>query len=835
MAARYVMHTTLTMLGLLSILCAATLSGCGSGKEDNMGHRPDAEQQAVGTILLVLPPEPTPVIENIARIFKRQVESRCDTHVVMEGEAPLVVELAVRPGVGTEGFKIADGGENTVRIIGNDERGLLYGVGKFLRTSRYGAGGFTAGKWRGVSVPKMPVRGMYLATHFENYYQSVPIDDVRQYVEDIALWGANSFLVWFGQEAYESIDDPEAQAQLERLRALLKTAKDLGLNVSLGSIGNDGYKNSPEELRATMVQWNLGNELCPNKPGVMDMEMQYAQEKFDAFKSIGLDYWFVVPYDNGGCGCEKCSPWGTNGFLMAAEPVARAFPREFPGGKVIMSTWYFSADEWKGLKDKFREKKPDWVQYIMCDDPSDLPRKPLADGSPGDLPLLNFPEISMWNQGPWGSYGANPFPSRLQARWDGEGKFLSGGFPYSEGIYEDMNKVVCLQHYWSPDRTAMETIREYIAFEFSPEVVDDVAAVVQILEMNHYREAANLRGSIGVSAISAFQMMKRADAKLTPQARKSWRWRLLYIRAMLDQELYRDSLRKGRDEVFQQAYDELIDITRTQNARHMLRPILIHATEPAPVSENSADPDETKADTEGPTLAAEYAKIIAKSKPIAWWRMKLVDGLYIDDASGSGNIAGPDGGVTLRNADDTAKDHGTTSAANLHGGRMMAMLRGLGDTYTIECWIYNTLYLDEKPVTGYFFSSGTPGDNLGITGTSLAPEVPPGRLYYYNGSGNTLKQLVGTTELVPNAWNHVVFVRDGDHVAVYLNGRAEPGMSGDVKRTYPDGLARIIIGGRPDGFANFQGKIAEVSLYDRALTPDEVSRHHNAANMSSHP
>jgi hypothetical protein len=421
---------------------------------------------------------------------------------------------------------------------------------------------------------------MYLATHFENYYQSVPIEDVRRYVEDLALWGANSFLVWFGQEAYESIDDPSAQDQLERLRALLKTAKDLGLNVSLGNICNDGYKNSPEELRATMVHCNLGNELCPNKPGVMELQMQYAQEKFDAFKSIGLDYWFVVPYDNGGCGCEKCSPWGTNGFLMASEPVARAFRRQFPKGKVIMSTWFFSGEEWEGLKDKFDKGKPDWLDYIMCDDPSDYPRKPLAKGSPGGLPLLNFPEISMWEQGPWGGYGANPFPSRLQARWDGEEKWLSGGFPYSEGVYEDMNKVVCLQHYWSPDRPAMETVKEYIAVEFSPDVVDEVAAVVQILEKNHYRETANLHGSIGASAINAFEMIKQADAKLTPQARRSWRWRLLYIRAMLDQELYRDSLGEGRDEVFKQAYDELVEITKTENAKEMLRPILMRAKKP---------------------------------------------------------------------------------------------------------------------------------------------------------------------------------------------------------------------------------------------------------------
>ena len=62
---------------------------------------------------------------------------------------------------------------------------------------------------------------------------------------------------------------------------------------------------------------------------------------------------------------------------------------------------------------------------------------------PGGFPLLNFPEISMWNQGPWGGYGANPFPNRLQQRMNEIKGKLSGGFPYSEGIYEDLNEVIC--------------------------------------------------------------------------------------------------------------------------------------------------------------------------------------------------------------------------------------------------------------------------------------------------------------------------------------------------------------------------------------------------------
>jgi hypothetical protein len=564
-----------TLVIVLALSCIAAESQGGTAK----------------AIRLILPPQPDSVVKNIARVFKRQIESRCDAQVLSEdADAILTVELAIEPSIGAEGYKIADGPAGGVRIVGNDHRGLLYGVGKFLHTSSYGSQGFAPGSWRGTSVPKMPVRGMYLATHFHNFYQDAPVEDVARYVEDLSLWGVNCFEVCFGTEEYNGIGDPKAQAMLDRLRALLKTAKDLGLDACFGGVANDGYKNSPQDLRAddrtvghegyhTKMGdriYNLGNELCPSKPGVPELEMQFCQEKFDAFKTIGLDYWILWPYDNGGCTCPKCAPWGSNGYLRMAEPTARAYRQAFPKGKVILATWYFDRwayGEWDGITAKFAATKPDWVDYILADNFEEYPRCPLDKGVPGGLPLLNFPDISMWGQDPWGGYGTNPHPARLQQRWNETREKLSGGFPYSEGVYEDMNKVICNQLYWAPDRPTIEAVKEYIAFEFSPEMVDDLTAVVTAFESNH------LRDHVGSSAVTAFQLMERAEAKLTPQARRSWRWRLFYIRALIDQELYRKSLGQGSDEAFRRAYEELVKILHAENAWPMLRPQCIRAVD----------------------------------------------------------------------------------------------------------------------------------------------------------------------------------------------------------------------------------------------------------------
>jgi hypothetical protein len=797
-----------------------------------IGFAAEAEGRPVQSIRLVLPPQTSPAVENVQRILARYVQERCDAKVVTTGEAPLTVEFAVEPGIGAEGFKIADGPQGAIRIIGNDHRGLLYGVGKFLHTSAYGSQGITPSAWRGVSVPKMPVRGIYFATHFHNYYQDAPVEDVARYLEDLSLWGVNGVLVWFGMEDFNGIDDPEAQVVLARLRTLLKLAKDLGMDASLGCVANQGYKNSPQELRATMIVGDLGTELCPSKPGVLALELKSCQEKFNAFKDIGLDYWFIAPYDNGGCGCPQCAPWGINGYMRLAEPEARAYRRAFPKGKVILSTWnfdlLFGRGEWVGLTEKFKKQKPDWVDYIMADEGISCvyPRYPLDKGVPGGLPLLNFPEISMWNQGPWGGYGANPFPNRLQQRWNEIKEKMSGGFPYSEGIYEDLNEVIVAQQYWKPDRPAEETIREYSACEFSPEAADDVVEAVKIFEKNHLRE------QIDSSALTAYRLMERADAKLTPQARRSWRWRILYLRATIDQEIYKNRFGLAKDEVFEQSRQELVKIYHAEMAVRDLQPARIRAV-----------------DLIGMDLSADYAKAVMASKPAAWWRMipprhDQADVMEmrdhrVDDATGNKVMATCDGNVAVGMLPATDAKASDGRAAALTGGRLKATVEKLGDNYSVELWFYHTTPRTSQAQIAYLFSRGkegstnnlSPGDNLGIGGAFQG--ALPGRLFFYSRIREGVDLLAaGKTELLPKTWNHVVIVREGKQVKVFLNGNAAPDVSAEMEKGYPDGAAQLFLGGRNDNFANFQGKIAEISVYDRALTGDEAVGHYQAAGLS---
>jgi hypothetical protein len=195
---------------------------------------------------------------------------------------------------------------------------------------------------------------------------------------------------------------------------------------------------------------------------------------------------------------------------------------------------------------------------------------------------------------PWAGYGANPCPMHLQKVWNKYGSFMIGAFPYSEGIYEDINKAICAQLYWDPNRTTMDITKEYIYFEYSPKVIDEVLEAIYILESNNPRtvnievlEAIDIlnannckatvernvndfKHEIKESALKAYELIKSADARFDSRTRNSWRWRILYLRALIDSEIFKNNSLKGQ--TIKESFEELIEIYHAQKAQWRVKP-----------------------------------------------------------------------------------------------------------------------------------------------------------------------------------------------------------------------------------------------------------------------
>jgi hypothetical protein len=116
-----------------------------------------------------------------------------------------------------------------------------------------------------------------------------------------------------------------------------------------------------------------------------------------------------------------------------------------------------------------------------------------------------------------------------------------------------------------------------------------VANVVKTLEQNHHMRwwPGELEGvplemnwfpskgskpQADPGAEEAYATMQKVDARLTPQAKKAWRWRQLYLRALLDSELKTNGGKPN--EKCNEAFAELIQIYHAENAIGTVRPPL---------------------------------------------------------------------------------------------------------------------------------------------------------------------------------------------------------------------------------------------------------------------
>ena len=136
-------------------------------------------------------------------------------------------------------------------------------------------------------------------------------------------------------------------------------------------------------------------------------------------------------------------------------------------------------------------------------------------------------------------YGANPIPAAMQADWDAHGSLISGGAPYSEGIYLDMNQVMRQGSYWGNAWTN-ETLAAYIRYEFGWEAAVPIAHAVAILEQTW-------SGAIGsATSQKALDLLSAAAASMTAAAQSRWRWRILYLRAEIDSLAFNGSAANAR-------------------------------------------------------------------------------------------------------------------------------------------------------------------------------------------------------------------------------------------------------------------------------------------------
>lgn len=487
-------------------------------------------------------------------ILHRTLERRFGERNCAIADGGYTLTLAVDANFTDDRYRV-EPQQNGVLLTAANTAALHAAVGRFLFTSRFdGKGGFDPATEVIDFTPERPLRGMYFATHFHNFYHNAPIEKVYEVIEDLALRGCNALLVWYDMHHFTSIDQPESVALIERLKAFMRYAKQIGMTASLTMLANEAFDSSPEELRAnwrvrggyhTQLCGHYYREICPSKPGGIEEIIRERRIMLEAFADVEPDYVCYWPYDQGGCTCPDCEPWGANGFLKILPHFVKLLHEVCPNTRLIVSTWYFDRfinGEWEAFYPHLKAGELAEADYIMSFFfHGELPEVLVREGISEGVRFIDFPEISMFSCVPWGGFGANPLCRFLDETNQKSGHLYAGGYPYSEGIFEDLNKHIILGWYSGQHKTAHSAVKEWAKFELCCDddaLVDAIERTETALARTDQRREHPFHFAIRDTQDiqQVYDVITAFDTRLPERVRTSVRWRLIYLRAVCDDE-----------------------------------------------------------------------------------------------------------------------------------------------------------------------------------------------------------------------------------------------------------------------------------------------------------
>jgi hypothetical protein len=421
-------------------------------------------------------------------------------------------------------------------VCGKDSHGLLFGLGKLLRgiDPTKEDLGLSPGTLSG--SPAVADRVVYFATHFNNFYECAPLEDVLAYVEDLAFWGFNGIWTWFDMGWYPEnfADDPTGKGALllARIRSINEKARALGLSVGLIAIANEGFKSQPPPALLADPSDKRGgyypeSTICPSKPGGMEMILENKRRIFDGVGPI--DTYVTWPYDQGSCGCAECRPWSRT-FLKISERIDEEMKRRNPSATSLVSSWFFNDEDMKELLGTMTASP--WIDGVVTDT-----TWPGRFEPPQGRSRLVFPEISM--EGSlfvgYGASGSNPMPAKHleQARLAAAHGY--GAALYSEGIFEDVNKFVWACGLWDPRRTVEDVLGEYARSYFGADNAAAGSSLILGLEKTWPPEALVDKDPECVRSL--YEQAKSLGAALPDDPSSRVRWQYLMDRAEMDKRM----------------------------------------------------------------------------------------------------------------------------------------------------------------------------------------------------------------------------------------------------------------------------------------------------------
>ncbi|MCX6379611.1 MAG: hypothetical protein NT023_09065 [Armatimonadetes bacterium] len=564
---------TFTATALLCALCLNTASAYAQESLSIFNHA-----------VVVTPPKTSPREHKAVTMLVEEIEKRTrihlrTVHALPKDDTPAILVgvhtalLAIAPSkllsAGTkrsadrpEGY-IITASHSVVAVAGNDERGVLFGVGRLLRSLHLERDSIAAPhSMRIVSHPRYPLRGHQLGYRPKtNSYDAWSVPMWEQYIRDLAVFGANAveLIPPKSDDAADSHHFPLPPMQM--MTEMSRLLDEYGLDVWIWYPAMERDYSNPKTVQASLKEWG------------------------DVFQKLPrVDAVFVPGGDPG-----HTQPKVLMAFL---EKEAKVLRRSHPKAQMWVSPQGFTKvwmDEFLAI---LRKESPKWLTGVVFGPQVRLSLPELRAQVPSQYPIRHYPDITHSRQCEYpvpdwdtayalteGREGINPRPLDQAHLFRKLQKYTVGFLTYSEGCNDDVNKAIWSALGWNPDADVHEILREYSRYFVNSRHAESFAQGLLALERNW---RGSLAQNEGVNAtLKAFQSMEH---NATLQERSNWRFQQALYRAYYDAYL-RDRLiyEQGQEE---EALSKLAEAQKTGSLAAMAEAERILEQAKTPQSQN---------------------------------------------------------------------------------------------------------------------------------------------------------------------------------------------------------------------------------------------------------
>lgn len=253
-------------------------------------------------------------------------------------------------------------------------------------------------------------------------------------------------------------------------------------------------------------------------------------------------------------------------MFQAAKATADVLHRYHPNAKVWLAPQAFSPEEhW--YEDFYEEvsKEPDWL-YGVCFAPWE--KDPIQDMY-AQLPeryqktIRNYPDIthnvsSQFEVPGWdeafaytlGRESYNARPCAFRQIHDYHKGYVMGSITYSEGIHDDVNKMVWGNLDYREEAPVEEAVRDYVRFFIDPDLTDELSGLIFKLEESW---TGRILENANIDAL--YEKMMSIDKTVSRETGKNFRYQMLLLRILGD---YQTKLRYAHDQQLEkEAYEAL--------------------------------------------------------------------------------------------------------------------------------------------------------------------------------------------------------------------------------------------------------------------------------------